>query len=130
MQTTNKQPNAIQQLRLRELEKTLIKEYNNLNKSKKRPRSLHNTHENKAKIHDITLEYTTTFSNFKFKLPFEEWNEEVLRYKKLKIIFNKSNQILNETEILPLAPFRAAVKAIIFCKRLCNEYIDIGCKTQ
>ena len=37
MQTTNKQPNTIQQLRLRELEKTLIKEYNNLNKSKNRP---------------------------------------------------------------------------------------------
>ena len=106
------------QLRLRELEKTLIKEYNNLNKSKKRPRSLHNTHEKKAKIHETILEYKTTFSKLEFRLPFEEWNEEVLRYKKVKIIFNKSNNILNETEILPLAPFRAAVKAIIYCRRL------------
>ena len=42
----------------------------------------------------------------------------MLKFKELKIIFNKSNNILNETEILPLAPFRAAVKAIIFCNRL------------
>ena len=106
------------QLRLRDLEKGLIKEYNNLNKSKKRPRNPKSTHEKKAKIHEIILEYKTIFSKLEFKLPFEEWNEEVLKYKKLKLIFNKSNIILDETEILPLAPFKAAVKAIIFCKRL------------
>ena len=113
------------QLQLRDLEKGLIKEYNNLNKSKKRPRSLKSTHEKKAKTHEIILEYKTILSKLEFKLPFEEWNKEIETYKKLKLIFNKSNIILNETEILPLAPFKAAVKAIIFCRRLSRNLITM-----
>ena len=103
------------QLRLRELEKSLIKEHINLNKSKKRLRSQNDTEEIRAKIHETIVEHNNLFSKLEYKLPFEEWNEEVLRYNKLKLIFNKSNKILDETKIIPPATFKAVVKAIIFC---------------
>ena len=106
------------QLKLRELEEALIKEYKNLNKSKNRPRTQKSIDEKRAKLYDIILKYKTTIANLEFRLPSEEWNKEVLKYNNLKLIRTNANKILDETKILPPATFKAAVRAIIFCKRL------------
>ena len=113
------------QLKLRELEKALIKECKNLSKSKNRPRTQNSINEKRAKLHDIILEYKTSITNLEFRLPFEEWNKEVIKYNKLKKIRNDANKILDETKILTPATFKAAVKAIIFCNRLSHNSITM-----
>ena len=68
------------QLKLRELEEALIKEYKNLNRSKNRPRTQQGIDEKRAKLYDIILKYKTTITNLEFRLPSEKWNKEVLKY--------------------------------------------------
>ena len=111
------------QLDLRDLEKALIKEYKNLNKNKNRPRSQNSINENRAILHDIIIEYKNTISKLELKLPFEEWNSEVTKYNSLKIIRDKANKILDQTKISTPATSKAAVKAIIFCRRLSHSII-------
>ena len=101
------------QLKLRDLEKALIKECKTLNKSKNRPRSQNSINEKRAKFYDIILEYKHTISKLEFKLPIEEWNNEVAKYNNLKITRDNANKILDETKVLPPATFKAAVRAII-----------------
>ena len=113
------------QLKLRELEEALVKEYKNLNKSKNRPRTQNGIDEKRAKLYDIILKYKTTIANLEFRLPSKEWNKEVLKYNNLKLIRTNANKILDETKILPSATFKAAVKAIIFCRRLSHNFIKM-----
>ena len=94
----------------------LIKEFENLRKNKNRPRSEQNINEKKFKIHELTVEYKSTLQKLEFKLKINEWNIELEKYQEIKILYTKSNEILDKTKILP--KLKTIAKAAIICKRL------------
>lgn len=105
--------------RLRVIEDSIKKEHSNLVKSNNRPRSLQGITEKTEILQDLLKEYKTILSKFEHRLNKKEWNNEVEIYQALKIRFEKSITILENTPVLRKRhTLKSVANTIIFCKRL------------
>lgn len=85
---------------LDELESFILREYENLNKSKYRPRSLQGILEKRSNLEEGFRNYYKLLKSFEHRIDVEEWNKLVERYEEVKLKYSVGLQILERSQII------------------------------